>query len=118
GVSGIIRIDQAIPTLGQARKKMSDASLPGPRLLPVEPTDPYPLDALKESISSGKFDSKPYVLSDGGFNVALITPVWKYKQEEKAGLAAAQEKSKRTRGRTESMQNTFEPLGDLHEWAE
>jgi S1-C subfamily serine protease len=118
GVSGVVRIDQTLPILEQARRKMGDVPLPDARLLPVEPTDPYPLDSLKETIQSTKFDRKAYVFSMNGFDVALETPVLKYRLEEEASLAAAQEKRKRTGKHAEAVQNTFEPLQDLRGWAE
>jgi S1-C subfamily serine protease len=118
GISGVVRIDQALPTLEQARKKMRDVSIPDSRLLPVEPTDPYPLDALKETIKSTKFDKKPYIFTMGGFDVALGTPVLKYEIQEEVSLAAQKEKGKRTKKREEAVQNTFEPLQELREWAE
>ncbi len=118
GVSGVVRIDQAFPTLEQARKKMRDASAPDARLLPVEPIDPYPLDAIKETIKSTKFDRKPYIFTMGGFDVALGTPILKYELQEEVGLAAERERGKRTKKRDEAVQNTFEPLQELRDWAE
>lgn len=118
GVSGIVRIEQTFLTLDQARKKMGDLPPPSPRLLPVEPTDPYPLDSLKETIQATKFDRKPYVFSMDGFDVALETPILKYRLEEEVGLAAAREKGKRTKKNSAAIQNTFEPLQDLRGWAE
>ncbi len=118
GVAGIVRIDQTLPVLGQARKKMKDATPPSARLLPVEPSDPYPLDALKEMSKPAKIDRKPYIFTIGGFDVALITPVLQYEVDGKVDRTAANEKGKRTNRRGESSQNTFEPLQDLHEWSE
>lgn len=118
GVAGIIRIEQALPVLEQARKKVQDATLPSARLLPVEPTDPYPLDSLKELTRTGKFDRKPYFFSVGGFDVALATPVLEYEVREQENQQAAQERSKRTKKRGGSPPSAFEPLQDLHEWAE
>ncbi len=119
GVAGIVRIDQTFPMLAQARKKMKDASIPSARLLPVEPSDPYPLDSLKEKSMAANFDKKPYIFTAGGFDVALVTPVLEYEAQGEVGKAAAHEKSKRTKKqRGESPQNPFEPLQDLHGWAE
>lgn len=118
GVSGVVRIDQAFPTLEHARKKMIDVPLPSAVLLPVEPTDSFPLDSLKEMIQSKKFDRKAYVFQTGGFDVALETPVLEYRLEEQPSLAAAHEKNRRTSRHAEAVQNTFQPLQDLHEWAE
>jgi S1-C subfamily serine protease len=117
-ISGISRIDQTLLALDQARKKMKDGYLPSARLLPVEPTEPYPLDSLKEKIRSTKFDRRQYVFTVGGFDVALVTPVLKYGLEEEIGLAAAKEKGKRTKKQIESVQNSFEPLQDMREWEE
>lgn len=118
GISGIVRIEQALPVLEQAHRKMGDFAIPSAHLLPVEPTDSYPLDSLKETISSAKFDRRPYIFSEGGFDVAMITPVLRYRLEEEVQLAAAREKGKRTRTHAAAVQNTFEPLHDLRGWAE
>src|SRR5260370_5462686 len=118
GISGIVRIEQSSKSVEQARKKMKDVSMPDARLLPVEPTDSYPLDTLKETIQAEKFDRKPYVFSMGSFDVALGTPVLRYRLEQAVNLAAAKEKGKRNRKHPEAVQNTFEPLQDLKGWAE
>jgi len=118
GVSGIVRIEETFSILDQARKRMADYPRPSSRLLPVEPTEPYPLDSLKETIQSTKFDRRPYVFSIGGFDVALETPVLKYRLEEQVRLAAAKQKGKRTKKNDEAIQNTFQPLEDLRGWAE
>jgi hypothetical protein len=104
--------------LEQARKKMSDGTLPSVRYLPVEPTDTYPLDALKETISAEKFNRHPYLFSESGFDVAMVTPILKYRMEAEVQLAAAKEKGKRTKKHEAAVQNTFEPLRDLRGWAE
>jgi len=118
GVAGIVRIEEALPILEQARKKMSDGTLPSARYLPVEPTDTYPLDTLKETISAEKFNRHPYLFSESGFDVAMVTPVLKYRMEAEVQLAAAKEKGKRTKKHEAAVQNTFEPLRDLRGWAE
>jgi S1-C subfamily serine protease len=118
GVAGVVRIDQTLPVLAQARKKMEDVALPSARLLPVEPSDPYPLDSLKEMSKPAKFDRKPYIFTVGGFDVALGTPVLEYEIQGEAERTMTHEKNKRTKGRGESAERTFEPLQDLPEWAE
>jgi hypothetical protein len=54
----------------------------------------------------------------GGFDVGLVTPVFKYKLQEEVGLTAEIEKSRRTRHGRESERAEFEPLQDMHEWDE
>jgi S1-C subfamily serine protease len=118
GVAGIVRIDQTLPVLVQARKKMEDVALPSARLLPVEPSDPYPLDSLREMSKPAKFDRKPYIFTVGGFDVALGTPVLEYEIQGEAERTMTHEKNKRTKKRGESSESTFEPLQGLPEWAE
>ena len=118
GVAGIVRIEEALPILEQARKKMGDGTPPSARYLPVEPTDTFPLDSLKETISAEKFNRHPYLFSEASFDVAMVTPVLKYRMEEAVQLAAAKEKGKRTKKHEAAIQNTFEPLRDLRGWAE
>jgi hypothetical protein len=97
---------------------MRELSPPSARLLPVEPTDPYPLGPLKDAIRSAKFDRRPYFFSMGGFDVALGTPVVDYELQNEVGLTAAREKDKRTKQRKDSVQNTFDPLEGLRDWME
>lgn len=118
GVAGIVRIEEALPVLEQARKKMGDGTVPSARYLPVEPMDTYPLDSLKETISAEKFNRHPYLFSEAGFDVAMVTPVLKYRMREAVQLAAAKEKGKRTKKHEAAVQNTFEPLRDLRGWEE
>ena len=118
GIAGIVRIEQAAPEIAQARKKMLDVEMPDIRLLPVEPIDSFPLAALKETLQAEKFDRKPYLLSEGGFDIAMISPVLKYRLHEQVNMEAAKEKGKRTQKHQAAMQNTFEPLQDLKGWAE
>ncbi len=106
GVAGVVRIDQTLPVLGQARKKMKDASLPSARLLPVEPSDPYPLDALKEMSKPAKIDRKPYIFTIGGFDVALITPVLQYEVDGEVDRTLP---AKKGRGRTNAANRLKTP---------
>jgi len=117
GVAGIVRIEEALPILEQARRKLGDGTVPSARYLPVEPTDSYPLSSLKETISTEKFNRHPYLFSEAGFDVAMVTPVLKYRLEEEVQLAAAKEKGRRTKKHEAAIQNTFQPLEDLRGWA-
>jgi len=56
GVSGIVRIEEALALLEQNRAK---ATLPPASLLPVEPLTPYPVEGLKDALRGEKFDPRP-----------------------------------------------------------
>jgi len=117
GISGIIRIEQALPLLDEARLKMGSVQKPSPEFLPAFPSDTYPLEAIKESAKIEKFKSDPYIFGIGDYDVALITPILRYR-----GLAsdfrAAKEKEKRNRKNANAVQGTFQPLDNLKGWAE
>jgi len=119
GISGIVRIEEGIPLLNQAKTKMAAATAPPDlNLLPVEPTDTFPLDAIKAAAQAEKFDKGPYVSGAGDYDLAVITPVLRYRLETERQVAAAKEKGKRTKKKPEAIKGTFQPLEDLKNWAE
>ena len=116
GVSGIVKIEEAKPIIEQARSKMTSTARPKPDLLLVEPTDLFPIEAIKSTLLQEKFDAKPYSLGVGDFDVALITPPLKYRVERESQIRAAKEKGKRNRKSEVAVQNSFRPLDDLKNW--
>ena len=95
---------------------MYPAARPGSILLPVEPLDTYPIDALKSALQVEKFDYKPYSFSVGDFEVSVVTPVLKYYLQGASEVRAAREKDKRNKKSAEAVQDTFRPLDDLRNW--
>jgi S1-C subfamily serine protease len=117
-ISGIVRVEQLEATLAQAKSKLPGAQVPSERLLPVEPKTPYPLDAIKASVSNERFDVRPYVFSEGDYDMAIITPVLTYHLMTNGEVAAAKEKAKRTRKSKDQAPETFQPLNELRSWQE
>jgi len=115
GVSGIVRVEQVIDVVTAAKDKRSSTTVPSTDLLPVEPTVTFPIDALKEAASRKKFKIYPYVFSEGDYNVAIITPILKYRLEYHGEAAAAASKRRKS---SRSAAVAWEPLDDLHNWAE
>ena len=74
GVSGILKIEEALPTIEQAKSKRASTTRPKAELLPVEPTDLFPIDAIKSTLLQEKFDTKPYSVGIGAFDLVMITP--------------------------------------------
>src|SRR5204862_7288735 len=81
GVSGIVRIEEALALLDQNRTNAKGTAPPG-ALLPVEPLTPSPIEGLKEAFRAGKYDSRPYYFAAGDFNIALSTPPLEYREPE------------------------------------
>ena len=63
GVSGIVRIEQAYPIIEEARKKCPAAEKPLAKLLAVDPTDTFPLDAIKE-VAKPRNSTPPVICSE------------------------------------------------------
>jgi S1-C subfamily serine protease len=116
GISGILRIEEAKSTINAAKAKMLIVKRPVSSLLPVEPTNSFPIDALKSILSQEKFDAKPYFFGEGDFDISLITPPLKYRAERESEMRAAKEKNKRNRKSELAVQGSFRPLDDLKNW--
>ena len=117
GVSGIVRLEEALPVLEQAKMNTSGKRKPDSILLPVEPPGEFPIDAIKASLQAEKLDTRPYIFSAGDYDVAIMTPIFKFYLAESGKIAAAKEKEKRNK-KQGAAQGTFRPLDELRNWAE
>jgi len=107
GVSGIVRVEEALGLLEQNRGKAAGPP-PSATRLPVEPLTPYPIEGLKSALQPEKFDPRPYYLSAGDFNIALSTPPFDYREQEEQRLRAERTKNQRNK----KQQNTTENQQD------
>ena len=114
GISGIVRIEEAQAIISEAKDLQTKLPKPPSELLPNEPSDTYPIDAIKENALQEKFKMDPYVFGVGDYDVAVITPVLKYRGLSRE-VRAAKEKQKRNRSAA-AVQGTFEPLESLKGW--
>jgi S1-C subfamily serine protease len=101
GVSGVVRIEEALALLAENRGKAAGTPPPA-ALLPVEPLTPYPVEGLKAVLQAEKFDARPYYLNAGDFEVALSTPPFDYREKEEDRLRAERTQKKRNRRDTNS----------------
>jgi S1-C subfamily serine protease len=100
GISGVIRIEEAEPFIAEARERASRVSPPPAKLLPVDPVDAFPIAAIKNVAMAEKFDSKPYFLEMGDFQLLLMTPTLKYRRNDKKT----------------AIQGTFRPFEEFRGW--
>lgn len=117
GLSGIVRIEEALPLIEQARNSMkaSSAAPPSAVLLPVEPIDPFPIDALRATVPEGKVNTTPYFFPVGDFDVMIITPALQYRFYATRQKALEKEREKRDKKRGDSQ--TEKPDGpDVKNW--
>jgi S1-C subfamily serine protease len=96
GVSGVVRIEEALALLEENRGKATGTPPPA-ALLPVEPLAPYPVEGLKAALQGEKFDARPYYFYAGDFEVALSTPPFDYREREEDRLRAERTQKKRNR---------------------
>lgn len=117
GLSGIVRIEEAMPLIERARKIIRTANPPDARLLPVDPTHPFPLEAIKGVAAAEDFDMPRYAFEIGEFDVLLMTPTVRYRIATQAEREAMKTRNKRV-DKDGAMRGTFRPFESLREWAE
>src|SRR5438045_7522182 len=104
GVSGIVRIEEALALLDQNRSKITGTPPPS-ALLPVEPLTAYPIEGLKEALRAEKYDARPYYFAVGDFDIALSTPPLDYREQEERRLQTQREHKKRNKKQQTAGQN-------------
>src|SRR5262245_4514099 len=115
-LASIVPIEEARPLLDQARKSMQGQSPPGTNLLPVEPTDRFPADALKSLLQQQKMDTKPYFFDAGEFQVAILTPMMRYFLKHEEEMNAARKSAKRSSGDASQAKAPDEALSEAQEY--
>jgi S1-C subfamily serine protease len=95
-LASIVPVEIVRPLVEQARKDIAGGTPPAPTLLPVEPTDFFPADALRELLKQEKIDTKPYFFDAGEFQVGFITPPTNYFLRHEQEMAAARKAAKRS----------------------
>ena len=74
----VARIDGACELVAAALKKARETSAPSGVRLPVEPSEPAPVDGFKDAVKRRAGSLKPYQIAGADFDVAFITPVLNY----------------------------------------
>lgn len=117
--SGVIRIADAQALLARARQVMREAATsPSAELLPTEPQNSYPADALKNQLDVKKFKSKPYVSDMGKYQFTVITPVLKYYITERNRIELARQQKKNEKNADVAAAVATNAFRDLRNWAD
>jgi S1-C subfamily serine protease len=117
GIAGVVRVEQAMPLIDEAKKRMKAVTKPAARLLPVEPVDTFPLDAIKEVATAKKFDENPYSFGVDNFNVVMLTPLVIYRIATEAEREAAKAHEKRTK-KEGAIKGSYQPFDEFRGWRE
>jgi S1-C subfamily serine protease len=97
-LASIVPVETVRPLVGQARKEIAGGKPPVPTLLPVEPGEMFPSEALRAMLQQEKLDTKPYNFELGQFRVWIITPPLSYFFRHEDEMAAARKAAKRAGG--------------------
>lgn len=97
-LASIVPVEVVRPIVEQARRDMAKEVPPSPVLLPVEPTDYFPADALRDLLKQERLDTKPYFFDAGEFQVGFFTPPLNYYLRHEQEMAAARKAAKRSGG--------------------
>ena len=82
--SRVVRTNAVCEAVAIAEKKMTDAAPPAATHLPVEPSKPFPVDALKDAVKRRAGSLNPYQISSADFDVAFLTPVLVYGDKDRS----------------------------------
>ncbi len=97
-LASIVPVEVVRPVVDEAKKDIVKEAPPAPVLLPVEPTDYFPADALRDLLKQDRMDTKPYFFDDGQFQVGFFTPPLSYYLRHEQEMAAARKAAKRNGG--------------------
>jgi S1-C subfamily serine protease len=78
GSTRVVRIDAACDLVAAAAKKAKDTPAPSAAHLPVEPTEPAPVETFKDAVKRRAGSLKPYQIAAADFDVGFITPILNY----------------------------------------
>jgi hypothetical protein len=109
----VVLAERACEVVAAAETKMKDGASPGGTHLPVEPEQPFPIDALKDAVGRSAASLSAYQMSSPSFDVTFITPLMTYAQSRSDQLNG------REAGRgPDSQQALVRPLMDFSNWSE
>jgi hypothetical protein len=97
GDARIVSSRNACEVIAAAEKKMKDAAPPSGTPLPVEPSRPFPVDALRLAVERRAGSMNPYQIASENFDIAFITPVMTFGTQYQAEQGRRRTTSKDTR---------------------
>jgi S1-C subfamily serine protease len=111
-LASIVPVEIVRPLVDSAKKDTAKEVPPTPVLLPVEPTEYFPADALRELLKLERLDTKPYFFDVGEFHVGFYTPPLNYYLRHEEEMAAARKAAKRSGGDAASAKPPAKALED------
>lgn len=116
GESPVVAVEDVCQILRSAESKMREVTPPSGTHLPVEPTRPFPVDALQEA-AKRRGGAGPYRVSSSDFDITFITPVLTYAALNRWGGANGRGYSNDPRN-IDPAQERLRLLTDFGNWSE
>ncbi len=118
GNTRIVPVEDVCAVVAMARAKLQNtAPATGAAHLPVEPEQPFPIDALKEAVQHRTGNLSPYQVPAAAFDVFLLTPVLTYGAEYQAEQRSRTERGAATR-ETSLDSPSARALTDFGNWSD
>jgi S1-C subfamily serine protease len=117
GDLNVIRAEDACAVVASAQK-IKDVPAPDGMHLPIEPTRPFPADALKEIVQRRVGSLNPYQMNSTDFDIGFITPVVVYGAQYQAEQDAKRDRSDRGRRPQDAGPALMRPQMDFANWSE
>jgi S1-C subfamily serine protease len=116
-LASVVPVEKVRPVVEEARKEIAAGTPPTPVLLPVEPTDMYPADSLRQLLLQQRIiDTKPYAYEAGEFRVWFVTPPLGYFLGHEEEMAAARKAAKRSGGDGDNVRPPASVLEDAQDY--
>jgi S1-C subfamily serine protease len=113
----VIRAEDACPVVASVQK-IKDVAAPDATQLPIEPTRPFPPEALKEVVQRRAGSLNPYQMSSTDFDIGFITPVLVYGAQYQAEQASKRDRNDRGRRPQDTEPPVIRPQMDFANWSE
>jgi hypothetical protein len=118
GVGGAVRSHVAQSVLNEARALLVDSEPPDARLLPIASRTPFPVDALRESLTWRR-RPKDYHAEAGKFDIYVATPISSFHFDHWGEIKAAKRQAKRRKRRNATENgDLYDPAGDVFNWTQ
>ncbi|MGQ0737154.1 MAG: trypsin-like peptidase domain-containing protein [Acidobacteriota bacterium] len=117
GDARVVHIDDVCIVVAAAAAKMTKATPPSARHLPVEPARPIPVEVLEASVERRAGSLSPYQVSSSDFDIAFITPVMLYAAAQQSEQSSGRERRTGARG-ADMARELLGPLTDFKNWSE
>jgi hypothetical protein len=112
----VVRIDELCEAVASAEKALNAAAPANGTHLPVEPVQPFPVDALKDAAQRRAGSLSPYQMSSADFDIAFITPVLAYSAQHQSEQTGTRDRTGGSR-LPDAEQASMRALTDFSNWS-